>query len=181
MNLVKFSCFVGKAKKYGKMSSRFSWGYISALVIWIAIFSVVYLYFEFRQAPKISVAKKGLPRGEVVIPRSSDGHYYVRGSINGHPVDFMVDTGASIVSVDYSFSRMANFPSGRLTDFFTAGGIVKGEIVSGQTIEAGGISVHGLSVSVGMQGEMALLGQNFLRRVDVIQSNDTMILRVRVR
>ncbi|MDH5480320.1 MAG: TIGR02281 family clan AA aspartic protease [Nitrosomonas sp.] len=162
------------------MNIRIPWGHVSVLMVWIIIFAVVYLYFDGRQAPKVAVVKGGLARGEVVIPRSRDGHYYIRGAINGYPIDFMVDTGASIVSVSHEFSRLANLPGGATANFSTAGGVVQGEIVSGQVIEAGGIAVAGLSVSVGIQGEIALLGQNFLRRVDVIQSNDTMILRVRM-
>lgn len=161
------------------MSIRIPWGHISVLVVWIIVFSVVYLYFNERQVPKVAEVKGNLTRGEIVIPRSLDGHYYVRGAINGYPIDFMVDTGASIVSISNKISRAANLPSGAPANFSTAGGVVRGEIVSGQTIEAGGIAVNGLSVSVGIQGEIALLGQNFLRRVDVIQSNDRMILRVR--
>ncbi|MGH8684378.1 MAG: retroviral-like aspartic protease family protein, partial [Nitrosospira sp.] len=72
-------------------------------------------------------------------------------------------------------------PGGMPASFSTANGTVMGEIVSGQTIEAGGIVVKGLSVGVGMAGDMALLGQNFLRRVDVLQSDDKMVLRVRTR
>jgi aspartyl protease family protein len=160
------------------MSSRVTKNLISVLIIWIAVFSAFFLYFEARQGPTIAVATKGMARGEVVIPRSPDGHYYVRGAINGYPVDFMVDTGASIVSVSKDFARMANLPNGAPANFSTAGGVVTGEIISGQKVEAGGIAVNGLSVSVGMHGRMALLGQNFLRRIDVIQSNDKMILRV---
>ncbi|SFP62600.1 aspartyl protease family protein [Nitrosomonas cryotolerans] len=161
------------------MNNYIPWGHISALVTWIAIFSVAYVYFEIRQEPMVAVAEEGLIPGEIVIPRSLDGHYYIRGSINGYPVDFMVDTGASVVSVNDHFSKKASLPSGTPVSLSTAGGIVTGEIISGQTVEAGGISIKGLSVSVGIQSEMALLGQNFLRRVDVIQSNDKMILRIR--
>lgn len=161
------------------MNSRIPRGSITAvLVIWVVIFSIVYLFFNAQQEPKIAIVKNGLAIGEVVIPRSLDGHYYVRGSINGYPVDFMVDTGASVVSISKELSRKANLPNGVSANFSTAGGVVPGEIVSGQTIEAGGIIVNGLSVSVGIQGDVALLGQNFLRRVDVIQSKDTMTLKV---
>lgn len=161
------------------MSSRAPWNFISVLVIWVAIFSALFFYFNAKQGPIIAVAKEGVVHGEVVIPRSPDGHYYVRGSINGYPIDFMVDTGASIVSVSKEFSKAANLPNGAPANFSTAGGVVTGEIISGQIVEAGGIAVNGLSVSIGMHGRMALLGQNFLRRIDVIQSNDKMILRVR--
>ncbi len=153
--------------------------FIHVLIIWITVFTAIYLYFNTRLEPRISVAKQGLVSGEVVIPRSWDGHYYIQGSINGHPIIFMVDTGATVVSVGSGFARNAQLPKGRLANFTTAGGIVQGEKIYDQTIEAGGLVVSGLQISVGLPGDMALLGQNFLRNIDVIQSNDTMTLRLR--
>ncbi|MGH8763490.1 MAG: retropepsin-like aspartic protease family protein [Nitrosospira sp.] len=150
-------------------------------MIWITISGAIYLYFDARQKPTIAVASVGLTGGEVTIPRSRDGHYYVRGSINGQPVDFMVDTGASIVSIGRGIAQRTGLPSGMPTSFSTANGTVMGEVVSGQTIEAGGIVVKGLSVGVGMGGDLALLGQNFLRKVDVLQSGDKMVLRIRIK
>ncbi len=161
------------------MGSRFPLGHITALAIWITISGVIYLYFDARQKPTIAVASTELASGEVVIPRSRDGHYYVRGAINGHPVDFMVDTGASTVSINRDIARKADLPRGTPANFMTANGAVMGEIVSRQTIEAGGIVLEDLSVGVGVQGDIALLGQNFLRKVDVLQSDDKMVLRIR--
>lgn len=155
------------------------WGHVTALVIWLSIFSIAYLFFDNWHEPKIAVIQDSLAGSEVVIPRSRDGHYYVRGELNGHPVDFMVDTGASIVSVSHDLARAANLPTGKPASFSTAGGEVKGEIVSGQDIKVGSILAKGLSVSVGIHGRIGLLGQNFLRRVEVIQSGDRMVLRVR--
>ncbi|MEP7371680.1 MAG: retropepsin-like aspartic protease [Nitrosospira sp.] len=163
------------------MGSRTPWGHFTALAIWIVISGVAYLYFDARQKPTIAVASAKLASGEVVIPRSRDGHYYVRGAINGHPVDFMVDTGASTVSISHEIARNVHLPKGTPANFVTANGAVMGEIVSGQTIEAGGIVMEGLSVGVGIQGDTALLGQNFLRRIDVLQSDDKMVLRVRIK
>lgn len=153
--------------------------FIHVLIIWIAIFTAVYLYFNTQLELRISIAKQGLVSGEVIIPRSWDGHYYIQGSINGHSIIFMVDTGATVVSVGSEFARSAQLPKGRPANFTTAGGIVQGEMVYDQTIEAGGIVASGLQISVGLPGDMALLGQNFLRNIDVIQSNDTMTLRLR--
>jgi aspartyl protease family protein len=155
-------------------------GHMVALIIWVTIFTAFYLYFNAHQEPKIAVAMEGLALGQVVIPRSRDGHYYIKGSINGYPIDFMVDTGASIVSVNTVFANEANLSSGLPASFSTAGGEIMGEIVPGQIVEAGGIVVNDLNVSVGIQSKTALLGQNFLRKVDIIQSNDTMILRIKI-
>ncbi|AKH38996.1 MULTISPECIES: retropepsin-like aspartic protease family protein [Nitrosomonas] len=160
------------------MRSYIPWGYVTALIIWLIVFSAAYLFFENWQKPKIAIIPDSLVGNEVVIPRSWDGHYYVRGELNGYPVDFMVDTGASIVSISYELARAAKLPNGRLASFSSASGKFLGEIVSEQDIKVGGILVKGLSVGIGMEGKVGLLGQNFLRRVEVIQSRDKMILRV---
>ncbi len=154
-------------------------GFISILIIWVAIFAVVYLYFETRLGSRVQVSDAYLEYGEIQIPRAGDGHFYVQGTINGYPVKFLVDTGASVVSISKEVARRAALPTGRPANFTTAGGIVQGEIVFDQTIDAGGITVRGLQVSVGLYGDVALLGQNFLRNIDVVQTNDRMVLRVR--
>lgn len=163
------------------MSGPAPWGHLTALAIWIALSGALYLYFDAYHKPTVAVADAAAGGDGVTIPRSRDGHYYVRGAINGHPVDFMVDTGAGAVSVSHEIARRAGLPRGAPARFMTANGDVMGEMVPGQTVEAGGIVVQGLSVGVGLHGEVALLGQNFLRKVEVVQSNDKMVLRVRTR
>jgi len=154
-------------------------GFIGVLIIWITVFVIVYLYFETRLDSKVVVASASLERGEVLIPRSRDGHFYVQGAINSYPVKFLVDTGASVVAISEEIAQRANLPTGKPASFSTAAGIVKGEMVYDQTIDVGGIIVSGLQVSVGLHGDIALLGQNFLRNIDVIQTNDRMILQIR--
>ncbi len=161
------------------MDNRFLWGVMAVLGIWVSIFVVAYLYFASVQAPKVAMVNGDSSEKEIIILRSQDGHYYVRGKINGHPVDFMVDTGASIVSISYDLARSVNLPRGVPANLSTAGGNMVGEIVSAIDIEVGNIRLHGLTVSVGIQGNIALLGQNFLRKIDVIQSDDKMLLRIR--
>ena len=161
------------------MNNRSPWGHVSALIIWLILSVAIYLYFDARQQPTIAVASAQLASGEIEIPRSSDGHYYVHGAINGHAVNFMVDTGASTVSISRTLARNVALPAGTPVSLMTASGEVTGALIAGQTIEAGGIVVEGLSVAVGIQGDMALLGQNFLRRVDMLQSDDRMVLRVK--
>lgn len=156
---------------------------MAALAVWVAICAAIYAVIDARLKPTVAMASKAeMARGEVLIPRSRDGHYYVKGSINGTPVTFMVDTGASTVSVGADFARRAGLPRGEPARFNTAGGVIEGEMVANQTVEAGGIRVTSLRVGVGMRmsaGDPALLGQNFLRYVDVIQSADRMVLRMK--
>src|SRR4051812_44596501 len=145
------------------MSTRLAWGHVTALAIWIAISGGAYLYFDARQKPTIVTARADLSGGQVVIPRSRDGHYYIRGAIHGQPVDFMVDTGASIVSVSRAVARKANLPAGIGSNFSTAGGTVTGEVVAAQRVEAGGIVGEGIRVGGGVHGGLGMVGQKLLR------------------
>lgn len=116
---------------------------------------------------------------EIAIPASRDGHYYLDGTINGVPLKFMIDTGATYVSVGAEFARAARLPKGIPGYFSTANGTVEGEIVKNLDVEADAFRISGLSVAVTpSQGEVGLLGQNFLRRFEVSQSAGVMRLRL---
>jgi aspartyl protease family protein len=118
-------------------------------------------------------------RQEITIPASRDGHHYLKGAINGEPLTFMIDTGATYVSVSRQFARSARLPEGVPGFFSTANGTVEGRIVKGQDVEAEGFRVSGLSVAVTpLGGKTGLLGQNFLRRFEVSQSEGVMRLRL---
>jgi len=117
-------------------------------------------------------------RQEISIPAARDGHYYLDGAVNGVPLTFMIDTGATYVSVGEDFARKARLPEGITGYFSTANGTVEGKIVKDQVVEAEDFKVSGLSVAVTpLGGKKGLLGQNFLRRFEVSQSAGVMRLR----
>lgn len=159
------------------------WGHGTALVVWLAISAVIYFAVDSYQKPVVATLKDvDGATGEIVIPRSRDGHYYVEGTINNHPIVFMIDTGASLVSVGERVARAAGLLKGAVARFQTAGGEVMGEMVMGVAVEAAGIRIEGLRVAVGPDlgpRGVALLGQNFLRRIEVTQRDDQMVLRVK--
>jgi len=129
-----------------------------------------------RQPTVVHSVSEG--RQEISIPVSRDGHYYLGGTVNGAPLTFMIDTGATYVSVSEKFARSANLPQGITGFFSTANGTVEGRIVKDQVVEAEGFKVSGLSVAVTPLGaKKGLLGQNFLRRFEVSQSAEVLRLR----
>ncbi|MEW6513325.1 MAG: TIGR02281 family clan AA aspartic protease [Pseudomonadota bacterium] len=148
--------------------------YLAALV-WIVLFGIAYVVIDAQLQPKVATTESG---GEIAIPRSRDGHYYVAGQINGQPVTFLVDTGASTVSVNSALAGRLGLPRGRPVAIGTAGGMTQGEEVVGQTVTLGGITVREVRIVVlaGMPGE-ALLGQNVLRHLEVVQTAEKMVLR----
>jgi aspartyl protease family protein len=153
--------------------------YVLWAAVWLGVIAAGFFIADHltRQPPVVSLVTEGTQ--ELTIPVSRDGHYYVKGAINGVPLTYMIDTGASYVSVGEDFARAARLPQGTTGYFNTANGTVAGKIVKDQVVEADAFRVSGLSVAVTpLQGGTALLGQNFLRRFDVSQAAGVMRLRL---
>ncbi len=151
------------------------------LLFWVSLAIVAYFGMNALTAPiiaNVAVEKNGSM--EIVIPRSRNGHYFVEGSINGHAVTFMVDTGASTVAIDKQIARAASLPPGFPATFSTASGPAPGETVPRQRVSVGGLNFDDVTIAVidGV-GSVGLLGQNILRRLEVTQSNDQLTLRTK--
>ncbi len=117
--------------------------------------------------------------GELVIPRGPDGHFRVDGRINGQAVSFLVDTGATSVTVSEAFAQRAGLAGGQPVVFQTANGALPGRVLRQVPMQAGHLAVPGATVAVGMVGkpaEMALLGQSFLAQFDIQILRDEMRL-----
>ena len=154
--------------------------YVVWSAVWFGLIAAGFFIADHFTAPApVQVRSLGEGAREIAIPVARDGHYYVDGAINGVPLRFMIDTGASFVSVSAAFARAAGLPKGTPGYFSTANGTVKGEIVKGQDVEADAFRVSGLSVAVTpAQDTVGLLGQNFLRRFEVSQADGVLRLRL---
>jgi aspartyl protease family protein len=156
-----------------------AWGPLAIVLFWLAVMGVLYAVMnQVLKPPPLLVSATG----ELSIARARDGHFYAQGEIEGKPVTFLVDTGASLVVVSESFAREAGLAPGEPTTFRTANGELKGRIVSGLSVSVGPARVSGLRVGVGLVGpdpSVALLGQSFLSRFELVLSGDTMTLRAK--
>lgn len=153
------------------------WTYAGILLAWLALGGFLYGLYSLYLAPKDAVVTA---QGELVIPRHRDGHFYVPGRVNGKPILFVVDTGASLVTVSEAFARDASLPQGHPTTFRTANGVVPGRIVRGVEVAAGEFTVAAATVGVGLVGMEAgrgLLGQSFLSRFEMRVSGQQLVLR----
>ena len=155
-------------------------GHVTATIIWIAILITGYFIIDHFSAPGPVVRTMQGGHREIVIPVARDGHYYVDGSVNGQAVTFLVDTGASYVSVGSDVARRAKLPKGQIGVFNTANGAVEGRVARAQSVTADIFEVTAINVAV-MPGrsDYALLGQNFLQYFNVSQSDGKLVLRMR--
>lgn len=119
--------------------------------------------------------------GEVRIPVSSDGHYWVEASVHGQTVRFLIDSGASITAVsEATASRLglAADPMGRTLVVQTANGPVTARRSIMDDLSIGPIRATDLPVIVSPAfGDVNVLGMNFLGKLSGWRvSNGRMVL-----
>ncbi len=153
------------------------WGPLGIVLFWLVIMGAVYAGMQHVMKPRqvtISIS------GDITIPRARDGHFYVSGRVANQPVVFLVDTGASHVTVSQGFAESAALGPGQATRFHTANGVIDGRIVPDVPVSIAGASVSGVRVAVGLVGagnDKALLGQSFLSKFRITLTQDTMLLQ----
>ncbi len=112
----------------------------------------------------------------------SRGHHFGAGSINGAPLRFLVDTGASMVSLGASDARRAGIDYRRGSPGYvqTANGISNAWSVRLDTVRVGGVILHGVE-GVVQENDLpfVLLGMSFLNRMDMRRDGDRLVLRRR--
>jgi aspartyl protease family protein len=118
----------------------------------------------------------------IVLPVSSGGHFVSAGAINGKPVNFLVDTGATTVAMGAMEAQRLgiDYRSGQQGQSSTANGLVPNWRIKLASVRIGDVEVHEVDASV-LPGSMpyVLLGNSFLSRFQLRQSNDQLVLERR--
>lgn len=118
-------------------------------------------------------------RQSVTLAADTRGHFVTDGAVNGSPVRFVVDTGATMVALPASDAvRLGlDYRKGRLAATKTAGGVVPVYRVRFDTVKLGAIELSGVEGIVVEQGlDIALLGMSFLSRVEMRHEGQTMTM-----
>ncbi len=137
-------------------------------------------YLENQRNPNAHLVNAVTGEGDAVtLERNRSGHFVATGRINGEPVDFLLDTGATYVAVPDDLADRLGLERSGSTWFNTANGRVRGDLTTIDEISLGGFSARDVagSISTGLDGETALLGMSFLNRFDIEISNAQMVLR----
>ena len=154
------------------------------VLAWIAIFGLLYVFFgdlvsDFNnpnQNPETSLTADG--QTQIVLQRNRYGHYVATGNINGQAVEFLLDTGATSISVTKNIAKRLDLNSGSPIPVHTANGTIIVYKTRLDSVSIGDIHLYDIDANINphMQGESILLGMSFLKHVNFTQSGKELII-----
>lgn len=155
-----------------------------AALAWLVGLGLLWLlfdgYLERRDNPNRNLevrAEGGAP--ELRLYPNRFGHYVLPGRINGKDVTFLLDTGATVVSVPAHLGPELGLQPGRREPVRTANGQITVRATRLDTLELGPFRLRDVAAHLnpGMAGDELLLGMSALRHLEFTQRADLLILR----
>lgn len=151
----------------------------------IALIGILWLFFDVMQErranPNRHLAVAPGTASELILKRSDDGHYFAPGIINGQPVTFMLDTGATQVALPAKLGAQLGLrPFGPPIQISTANGTIAARMTRIDELAFGPFVLRQIQAALnpGMDGEdTILLGMNVLKHLEFTQRGDTLVLK----
>ncbi len=139
---------------------------------WVAIFGAGFVLFTFRDdlgfiAQRLKTEATGEPivaGREVRIPMAIDGHFWVDGTINGIKVKFLVDSGATVTTIDRATAQRVGATVSDIADqtVRTGNGIIRVARGRAQSLHIAAIERENVGLHIVEGDELNVLGMNFL-------------------
>jgi len=118
-------------------------------------------------------------RASVTLAADARGHFVAEGLVNGNPVRFLLDTGATTVALPAAEAQRLgiDYRKGQISFMQTANGATAAWRVRLDSVKVGDIELNGVDAAV-LEGGLgiALLGMSFLNRVEMRRDGQTMVL-----
>ncbi len=116
----------------------------------------------------------------VTLYANRDGHFFGDASINGRPVKYLLDTGATAVSMSSAQARKLgiDYVAGKEGTSATAAGVVRAWRVTLNSVKLGGVTLNQVEGTVidGDSPSIVLLGMSALNRMEMKREGMTMTL-----
>mgnify|MGYP002776461484 CR=1 FL=1 len=120
--------------------------------------------------------------GKLMLNADGQGHFFTTGTVNGVSVRFLVDTGATMISLGQSDARRIGLDvnKGQRGISNTANGQVAVSKVKLDSVRLGEITLHNVDALIHSNDmPIALLGMSFLNRMEMQRDGSTMTLKKR--
>jgi len=118
----------------------------------------------------------------IVLPANSGGHFMTLGAINGRSVNFMVDTGATLVSLSAADALRIGleYRKSQPVQVNTANGVAQAYRVRLNSVRINDVEVYDVDALVSDQPmPYVLLGNSFINRFSMQREGDQMVLQKR--
>ncbi|GAW96605.1 MULTISPECIES: retropepsin-like aspartic protease family protein [Colwellia] len=162
-----------------KMAKIFVWiAWIIALALLMFLFQdILDEQYNPNSQPEIRLTADG--QAEVILAQNRQGHYLASGTINGTAVTFLLDTGATQVSIPAHIAEQLDLVVQGSYRVQTANGTItvyKTEIAQ---LSLGNIFLYNVAAHINpaMKADEILLGMSALKQVDFYQTGKQLILR----
>lgn len=154
-------------------------------IAWCCLFILLALFFQEQiddqYNPNHTFNSQTNQQGqvEVILKPNRQHHYVTQGSINGQPVIFMLDTGATDVVVPKNLADTLQLRAGRSATANTANGKVRVYATQLASLKIDKIQLFNVRASINpnMPGQVILLGMSALKQIEFSQKDELLILR----
>ena len=141
-------------------------------VAWVVIFAAGFILFTFRDdfgylAERLKAEAIGTPvtEGKVTrIPMAIDGHFWVHAKLNGQDTKFLVDSGATMTTIDRATANAVGIEVSPRADQFvrTGNGVIRVSSGRADELAIGEIVRHDVGIQVADNDDLNVLGMNYL-------------------
>ncbi|MDZ4307904.1 retropepsin-like aspartic protease family protein [Allopontixanthobacter sp.] len=159
----------------------------STVALAAILVTVVLQLSRFDSRVDFAIPEMGMPQqvvegAETRIPMAPDGHFWLSAQVNGVPVAFMVDTGATLTAVSGRVADAAGLEprrGGIPIRLNTANGSISAQITSIDELRFGTVTARGLdAVTAPNLGETNVIGMNLLSRLKSWRVEDNVLILV---
>ena len=145
---------------------------VTMALAWVVIFAAGFVLLTFRDnlqwvAQRLKAEAIGTPveQGlETRIPMAIDGHFWVNAQLNGKDVKFLVDSGATMTTIDRETAKAAGVAVSPRRDEFvrTGNGIIRVSSGRARELTVGSIVRRDVGLQVADNDDLNVLGMNYL-------------------
>jgi aspartyl protease family protein len=146
---------------------------LTSILAFVLIFGAGFIVFSFRDdlgyvAQRLESEATGKPvelAGDVIrVPMAIDGHFWLEADVNGVPVNFLVDSGATMTTIGRKTAALAGVPVSEQRNQLvrTGNGVIRVASARAQTVTLGGIERKNVRMFVADGDDLNVLGMNYL-------------------
>lgn len=150
---------------------------LKIVTVWLVLGLLLFLGLQAWQAQQQRMQFSSSAQGVIELRRAADGHYHWPGRVNGVPVEFLVDTGATSTALPQALAQRAGLAAEGRISSSTAGGVVQGVQSRADIDLDGGLRAQRLRVAVLPGLASPLLGMDVLSRLRLTQSEGVLRLQ----